>query len=165
MRFILPIAAAMTLAIGACAPAGAQTNDQALAVATAYMEKNAKEPGVVTLPDGLQYKVLQSGPVTGAHPGLTDTVKVRYEGALTSGEVFDSTEQQGGRPALFQVDQLVPAWTEALQMMRPGDTWMLYVPPKLGYGDKRAGPIPPNSVLVFKMELIAVLPAGMAAPH
>jgi peptidylprolyl isomerase/FKBP-type peptidyl-prolyl cis-trans isomerase FklB len=129
------------------------------------MAKNGSEPGVQTLPDGLQYKVLQSGAATGAHPGLTDTVKVNYEGRLISGEVFDSTMTEGGKPVLFQVDQLVPAWTEALQMMRPGDTWMLYVPPKLGYGDKRAGPIPANSVLVFKMQLIAVLPAGMAAAH
>jgi peptidylprolyl isomerase/FKBP-type peptidyl-prolyl cis-trans isomerase FklB len=165
MRIIFPLAAAMALAIGACAPAGAQTADKALAEANAFMEKNAKEPGVQTLPDGLEYKVLESGPATGAHPGPQDTVKVNYEGRLVSGEVFDSTMTQDGRPALFQVDQLVPAWTEALQLMRPGDTWMLYVPPKLGYGDKRAGPIPPNSVLIFKMQLIAVLPAGMAAAH
>jgi FKBP-type peptidyl-prolyl cis-trans isomerase len=163
MKFILPIAAALALA--ACGPAGAQNNEKAAADAAAYMAKNAKEEGVQTLPDGLQYKIVKSGPTTGAHPGLTDTVKVNYEGRLVSGQVFDSTLVEGGKPVLFQVDQLVPAWTEALQMMRPGDSWMLYVPPQLGYGDKSAGPIPPNSVLVFKMELIAVLPAGMAAPR
>ena len=163
MRLLLPLAAAALLTLGACAPAGAQTNDKAVAEAAAYMAKNGAEAGVQTLPDGLQYKIVKSGPATGAHPGLTDTVKVNYEGRLTSGEVFDSTMVEGGKPVLFQVDQLVPAWTEALQMMRPGDTWMLYVPPSLGYGDKRTGPIPPNSVLVFKMELLAVLPAGMAA--
>ena len=167
MRLLLPLAAAaLTLGLAACAPAGAQPNDQAAAAAAAaYMTKNATEEGVKTLPDGLQYKIIKSGPPNGAHPGLTDTVKVNYEGRLTSGEVFDSTMTEGGKPVLFQVDQLVPAWTEALQMMRPGDTWMLYVPPALGYGDKRTGPIPPNSVLVFKMELLAVLPAGMAAAH
>jgi peptidylprolyl isomerase/FKBP-type peptidyl-prolyl cis-trans isomerase FklB len=165
MRIILPIAAAMALALGACAPAGAQTADKALEAANAFMAKNASEAGVQTLPDGLQYKVLQSGPAGGAHPGPQDTVKVNYEGRLVSGQVFDSTMTEGGKPALFQVDQLVPAWTEALQMMKPGDVWMLYVPPKLGYGDKSAGPIPPNSVLIFKMQLIAVLPQGMAAAH
>lgn len=159
---LLPLAAA--LALCACAPAGAQPADKALEAANAYMAKNATAEGVQTLPDGLQYKIIKSGPPTGAHPGPSDTVKVNYEGTLTSGEVFDSTMKEGGRPVLFQVDQLVPAWTEALQLMRPGDVWMLYVPPKLGYGDKRSGPIPPNSVLVFKMELMTVLPAGMAAP-
>jgi peptidylprolyl isomerase/FKBP-type peptidyl-prolyl cis-trans isomerase FklB len=163
MKLLLPIVAA--LALCACAPAGAQTNEKAQAEADAYMAKNATAEGIQTLPDGLQYKILKSGPANGAHPGPSDTVKVNYEGRLTSGAVFDSTMTEEGKPALFQVDQLVPAWTEALQMMRPGDTWMLYVPPKLGYGDKSAGPIPPNSVLVFKMELLAVLPAGMAAPH
>lgn len=163
MRLLLSLVALLTLA--ACAPAGAQTNDKALAEADAFMAKNATAEGVKTLPDGLQYKILASGPETGAHPGPSDTVKVNYEGKLISGKVFDSTTGEGGRPVLFQVDQLVPAWTEALQMMRPGDSWMLYVPPKLGYGDKSAGPIPPNSVLIFKMDLIAVLPAGMAAQH
>lgn len=163
MRLILPLAAAAALALCACAPAGAQTNEKALAEASAYMAKNGAETGVKTLPDGLQYKVLASGPENGAHPGLKDSVKVNYEGRLTSGVVFDSTMTEGGKPVLFQVDQLVPAWTEALQLMRPGDTWMLYVPPALGYGDKSTGPIPPNSVLVFKMELLAVLPEGMAA--
>jgi peptidylprolyl isomerase/FKBP-type peptidyl-prolyl cis-trans isomerase FklB len=165
MKFILPLAAAAALALAACGPAGAQNNEKALADAKAYMAKNATEEGVKTLPDGLQYKILKSGPETGAHPGLTDTVKVNYEGRLVDGKVFDSTLTEGGKPVLFLVDQLVPAWTEALQMMRPGDSWMLYVPPELGYGDKNAGPIPPNSVLVFKMDLIAVLPAGMAAPR
>jgi FKBP-type peptidyl-prolyl cis-trans isomerase len=165
MRLLLPIAAAAALAICACAPAGAQTNDKAIAEAAAYMAKNGAEEGVKTLPDGLQYKIVKSGAPTGAHPGLSDTVKVNYEGRLIDGKVFDSTMTEGGKPVLFQVDQLVPAWTEALQLMRPGDTWMLYVPPKLGYGEKSAGPIPPNSVLIFKMQLIAVLPAGMAAPH
>ena len=165
MRLLLPLAAVALLTLGACAPAGAQTNDKAVAEAAAYMAKNGAEAGVQTLPDGLQYKIVKSGAPNGAHPGPADTVKVNYEGRLTSGEVFDSTLTEGGKPVLFQVDQLVPAWTEALQMMRPGDTWMLYVPPSLGYGDKRTGPIPPNSVLVFKMELLAVLPAGMAAAH
>jgi FKBP-type peptidyl-prolyl cis-trans isomerase len=163
MRLLLPIVAA--LALCACAPAGAQTSEKAQADAEAYMAKNATAEGIQSLPDGLQYKIVKSGPPNGAHPGPADTVKVNYEGRLISGVVFDSTMTEEGKPALFQVDQLVPAWTEALQMMRPGDTWMLYVPPKLGYGDKSAGPIPPNSVLVFKMELLAVLPAGMAASH
>jgi peptidylprolyl isomerase/FKBP-type peptidyl-prolyl cis-trans isomerase FklB len=84
-------------------------------------------------------------------------VKVNYEGALLDGTVFDSTYQRG-EPAVFGVTGLIPAWTEALQLMRPGDEWELVTPPELGYGDAGAGPIPPGAVLKFRIELIAISP-------
>jgi peptidylprolyl isomerase/FKBP-type peptidyl-prolyl cis-trans isomerase FklB len=126
------------------------------------MAKTAKEPGVISLPDGLEYKILRSGPKSGPTPRTGDEVKVNYEGALTNGEVFDSSYKRG-EPAVFPVGGLVPAWNEALQLMKPGDVWVLYVPPALGYGPEGKGPIPPDSVMVFKLELLGVL-QGAAGP-
>jgi len=150
------LALASALALAACGkpkpapvPAGA---------AKAFLDNNAKQPGVARTPSGLEYKVLRSGPATGLRPKPADDVKVNYEGKLTSGEVFDSSYQRGS-PAVMTVGGLVKGWVEALQLMRPGDEWMLWVPPELGYGDEGAGPIPPGAVLVFKLELIDVLPA------
>jgi peptidylprolyl isomerase/FKBP-type peptidyl-prolyl cis-trans isomerase FklB len=121
------------------------------------LARTAAEPGVVTLPTGLQYKVVRSGPADGYQPKPGDAVKVHYEGRLPDGTVFDSS-YEAGTPAVFTVGQLVPGWNQALQLMRPGDEWLLTVPPALGYGDEGAGPIPPGSVLIFKMELLDVLP-------
>ena len=129
------------------------------AEADAFMAKNAKEPGIKVLPSGLQYKIERSGPENGPHPTLRDEVKVNYVGSLTTGEIFDSTDERGA-PAVFEVNGLIPGWMEALPLMRPGDVWMIYVPPKLGYGERQAGPIPPNSVLVFRLELLGVLKTG-----
>jgi peptidylprolyl isomerase/FKBP-type peptidyl-prolyl cis-trans isomerase FklB len=124
----------------------------------AFLEKTAKELGVQALPDGLLYKVVRSGPPTGLKPQKGDEIKVHYEGKLIDGTVFDSSYERG-QPAAMPLEQLVGAWMEALPMMRPGDEWMLYVPPKLGYGSQGAGDtIPPNAVLVFRIELIDVLP-------
>jgi FKBP-type peptidyl-prolyl cis-trans isomerase FklB len=122
----------------------------------AFLAANAKAPGVTVLPSGLQYKVVQSGPA-GPSPKEGDVIKVHYEGALTSGQVFDSTFS--GKPALLPLADLVPAWMEALPRMRVGDEWILYVPPGLGYGPEGAGPIPPNSVLVFRLKLLGMLSA------
>ncbi|MDP8917018.1 MAG: FKBP-type peptidyl-prolyl cis-trans isomerase [Pseudomonadota bacterium] len=127
--------------------------------AEAFLAQNKTQPGVRTTSSGLQYKVVRAGPVTGARPRPGDTVKVHYEGKLPSGEVFDSSYQQG-TPAVFTVGELVPGWNEALQLMRPGDELQLWVPPELGYGAEGIGPIPGNSVLVFRMELLGVLPQG-----
>lgn len=125
--------------------------------AKAWMDNNAKAPGVTTTASGLQYKILRSGPATGMKPTVSDEVKVHYEGKLIDGTVFDSSYERGV-PASMPLQRLVPAWIEALQMMRPGDEWVLYVPPALGYGTEGAGEIPPNSVLIFRIELIDVLP-------
>jgi len=124
--------------------------------ATVFLGKNAKAPGVMRLPSGVQYKIVASGPADGPHPGPADEVKVNYEGKLLSGKVFDSSFARG-EPANFPLGGLIPAWVEALQRMRPGDEWILYVPPAMGYGEKESGPIPPNSVLIFRIQLLGVL--------
>ena len=113
--------------------------------------------GVVTLPDGLQYKIVSSGPASGIHPKPADEVKVNYEGKLLDGTVFDSSFARGV-PAAFPLEGLIPGWVEAMQLMRPGDEWILWTPPALGYGDEAKGPIPANSVLQFRIQLIDVLP-------
>ena len=139
-------------------PAQAKAASEGRKVAEAYMARNAKAEGVKTLPSGLQYKIVRSGPAGGLKPREDDEVKVHYEGKLLSGEVFDSSYERGA-PAALPLRALIPGWIEALQLMRPGDEWVLYVPPKLGYGDEDKGAIPPNSVLIFRIELIDVLPA------
>ncbi len=141
--------------------AGAADGAAGAAAAKAFLDKNAKEPGVTTTASGLQYKITKSGPATGEKPGLHDEVRVNYEGTLLNGEVFDST-YRSGQPAVFGVSDVVPGWTEALQLMRPGDEWLVYLPPALGYGPGGRGPIPPNAVLVFRMELLGVLKSGPA---
>lgn len=130
----------------------------------AFLTENASKPGVKTTASGLQYKVLRAGPPTGMTPGVNDEVKVNYEGRLIPtkdasgkeipGKVFDSSYDRGS-PAIFTVGSLVPGWVEALQLMRPGDMWELYIPAKLGYGDNGVGnDIPPGATLLFKMELL-----------
>ncbi len=125
----------------------------------AFLAQNSKQPGVVTLPDGLQYKITSSGPAAGVQPKATDEVKVMYEGKLLSGTVFDSSFARG-QPAAFPLDEVIPGWTEVMQLMRPGDEWVVWIPPALGYGDQDKGPIPPNSVLQFRIQLLAVRSAG-----
>ena len=141
-------------AVAAAASAEATKN---LADAKAFLAKNAMEPGVVSLPDGLQYKIVTSGAATGIKPKPQDEVKIHYEGKFISGKVFDSSFERGS-PTTFVLGQLVPAWIEGLQLMRPGDEWMLYVPPELGYGAEGKGEdMPPNSALIFRIQLIDVL--------
>jgi peptidylprolyl isomerase/FKBP-type peptidyl-prolyl cis-trans isomerase FklB len=98
-----------------------------------------------------------SGPATGLKPHLQDEVKVNYEGKLIDGTVFDSSYERG-QPYAAPLNNLVKGWQEALQLMRPGDVWMLYVPPELGYGADGQGKIPPGAALIFKIELIDSLP-------
>ena len=163
----LIVAAALALLAASCdrPKEGGGANPAALAAsqaeADAFMAKNAKEPGIKVTASGLQYKIERSGPEVGPHPGPRDEVKVNYVGSLTNGQVFDTTNDRGA-PAIFGVGGLIPGWMEALQLMRPGDVWIVYVPPKLGYGEEGAGggQIPPNSVLVFRLELLGVLQAG-----
>ena len=147
-------AALHPLAAAAQAPAPAAGAAQAPAD---FLAANGKKPGVQTLPSGLQIKVVQSGPA-GPSPKPGDIIKVHYEGALTNGQVFDSSIARD-HPVLMPLDGLVSAWMEALPKMKVGDEWMLYVPPELGYGPQGAGPIPPNSVLVFRVKLLGMLSA------
>ena len=120
----------------------------------AFLAENAKQEGVVTLPSGLQYKVLSSG--NGASPKATDTVECHYEGRLFNGAIFDSSYQRG-ETATFGVNQVIPGWVEALQLMKEGDKWQLYIPYNLAYGERGAGAqIPPYSTLIFDVELVKV---------
>ncbi|MDB6140589.1 MAG: peptidylprolyl isomerase FKBP-type [Verrucomicrobiaceae bacterium] len=122
----------------------------------AFLRANAAKPGVVTTASGLQYQVLSSGPATGRSPLRSETVKVHYRGTLTDGTVFDSSIERG-LPAVFGVGQVIPGWTEALQLMKPGDKWMLFIPARLAYGERAMGDkIPPNSTLIFLVELLDV---------
>jgi FKBP-type peptidyl-prolyl cis-trans isomerase len=152
-RLILAGLAAVCLAACGSHPTAASSSAN-----DTFLAQNAKAPGVVSLPSGLQYKVVASGPADGPHPGPADEVKVNYEGKLVDGKVFDSSFQRGV-PADLPLNGLIPGWIEALQLMRPGDEWMLYVPAKLAYGDNSPDPstIPQNSVLIFRIQLIGVL--------
>ena len=126
-----------------------------LKLADAFLAANAKQDGVVTLESGLQYKVISSG--TGASPAVDATVQVHYRGSLIDGTEFDSSYQRG-EPASFPVNGVIPGWTEALQLMKEGDKWQLVIPPQLAYAERGAPPvIPPNSALVFEVELLKIL--------
>jgi FKBP-type peptidyl-prolyl cis-trans isomerase FklB len=120
----------------------------------AFLAQNAKNEGVVTLHSGLQYKVLKSG--NGATPKASDSVECHYEGRLISGTVFDSSYQRG-ETATFGVTQVIAGWVEALQLMKEGDKWQLFIPYNLAYGERGAGAqIPPFATLIFDVELIKV---------
>ncbi len=119
-----------------------------------YLAKNAQRDGVVTLPSGLQYEVINEG--TGATPSASSTVQTHYEGTLINGEVFDSSYKRG-QPAEFPVGGVIAGWTEALQLMKEGAKWRLYIPSELAYGGRAAGSIPPHSTLVFDIELLKVM--------
>lgn len=119
----------------------------------AFLAQNAQAEGVQSMPSGLQFKVLKQG--NGATPGLTDSVQCHYRGTLLDGTEFDSS--YGGEPARFPVNGVIPGWTEALQRMKVGDKWQLFVPAKMAYGANPPGPpIEPNSMLVFEVELLGV---------
>jgi FKBP-type peptidyl-prolyl cis-trans isomerase FklB len=119
-----------------------------------FLAENKKKKGIVTLPSGLQYEVLKDG--AGKTPAPTDEVTVHYKGTLVDGKVFDSSIDRG-EPATFQVDGVIAGWTEALQKMKEGAQWRLYVPANLAYGDRGAGgAIGPNEVLIFDVELLKV---------
>ena len=161
-RTLILVAAALVLV--ACQPKGKEAAGPAApteqsASSKAFMAKTGKEAGVKVLASGLAYKVVRSGPETGLKPQLTDEVKVHYEGKLINGKVFDSSYERG-QPAAMPLKGLVQGWQEALQLMRPGDEWILYVPADLGYGAEGAGggEIPGGAALIFKIELIDVLP-------
>jgi FKBP-type peptidyl-prolyl cis-trans isomerase FklB len=125
-----------------------------LAAAEAFLAENAAKEGVTTLPSGLQYKVITEG--SGPKPAATDTVTVHYRGTLIDGTEFDSSFSRN-EPATFPLGRVIKAWTEGLQLMGQGAKWELYVPPALGYGAQGAGDkIPPQSALVFEVELLDV---------
>ncbi len=122
----------------------------------AFLEENGQKAGVVSLDSGLQYEVMSSGPDGGASPTTSDSVLAHYHGTLVDGSVFDSSVERG-QPATFGVSQVIAGWTEALQLMKVGDKWRLFIPPELAYGTASPSPaIPPNSTLIFEVELLEV---------
>ena len=119
-----------------------------------FLAANKKKAGVVTLPSGLQYKVIKEG--KGAIPTDTTTVKVQYEGRTIDGKVFESSYKNGQGPMTMQPRQMIPGWTEALTHMPEGSVWEVYIPQNLAYKDRQAGQIKPYSTLIFKIELVKV---------
>jgi FKBP-type peptidyl-prolyl cis-trans isomerase FklB len=119
----------------------------------AFLAENKTKVGVVTLPSGLQYKILRAG--EGKKPTETDTVECHYVGSLINGNEFDSSYRRG-QPVTFKITSIIPGWREALKLMPVGSKWQLFIPPGLAYGARGSGRIPPNSTLVFEVELLAV---------
>ncbi len=116
-----------------------------------FLEENGKREGVFTTASGLQYEVVVKG--AGPMPADTSEVEVHYEGSLVDGTIFDSSYERG-ESISFPLNRVIPGWTEGVQLMPVGSTYMLYIPSELGYGSQGTGPIPPNSVLIFKIELL-----------
>ena len=120
----------------------------------AFLIENSKKPGINSLKSGLQYRILKEG--NGAKPTLTDRVIVHYEGRLLNGSVFDSSYERK-EPAVFQVNKIIPGWSEALQEMPQGSVWELYIPPSLAYGSNGVpGKVGPNEALTFKIDFQAI---------
>jgi len=132
--------------------AGMEAQD-ALDKGARFLEENGKREGVVTTESGLQYEVLIKG--DGPLPADTSQVEVHYHGTLIDGTVFDSSMDRG-EPVSFPLNRVIPGWTEGVQLMPVGSTYQFYIPPALGYGSRATGPIPANSVLIFKIQLLDI---------
>jgi len=145
--------AASYLNVPAIISAAEVTRATAIHPGYGFLAENAKKAGVKTTATGLQYEVITEG--KGAKPLATSTVKVHYEGKLIDGKVFDSSIQRG-EPISFPLNGVIPGWTEGVQLMSVGSKYRFTIPSKLAYGEQGAGPIPPNSVLVFEVELLDV---------
>jgi FKBP-type peptidyl-prolyl cis-trans isomerase len=160
LKIFVPLALGLCLIAGVAAAQTPPTSAPAAPAESgpAFLAKNAQDPAVKSLPSGLQYRVVRSGAADAPSPKLGDVIKVHYEGKLLDGQVFDSTFERN-RAVIMPLGALIPAWVEALPLMRVGDEWILYAPPELGYGAEGAGPIPPNSVLVFRLQLLGMLSA------
>ena len=135
------------------------------AIARNFMAANAKQPGIVQLPSGLQYRILAEGDANGAPPLPADQVTVRYSASLVDGTVYDRSETHD-KPATFKVNAVFKAWQEAFRMMKPGAKWQLFVPPDLAYGNNPPPMVPPGSALIYEIELLRIEPpAPMPAPE
>jgi FKBP-type peptidyl-prolyl cis-trans isomerase len=155
-RTAFSVAACATLAVTLTLSAGCNGEPvNPIERAEKFLMENKTKEGVKTLPSGLQYKVIKDG--TGKTPKASDTVVTHYRGTLIDGTEFDSSYKRG-EPAEFPVGGVIKGWTEALQLMKEGAKWILYVPPKLAYGERGTpgGPIGPNETLIFEIELIKV---------
>ena len=138
----------------------AQKSEQAQKEGEQFLADNKTKEGVVTLPSGLEYKILKQG--TGEKPTLDDTVVCNYKGTLINGTEFDASEKHGG-PATFPVKGVIAGWTEALQLMPVGSKWQLFVPAGLAYGAQGPPDIGPNATLIFEVELVSIQKAGADA--
>ena len=149
---LLAVLCCFVITIGGCSdgsPAGINKS-----AGSAFLKENGKKPDVVSLPSGLQYKVLKKG--TGKKPTRSDIVTVHYEGRLIDGTVFDASRQRGA-PMETPVTRLISGWTEVLQLMPVGSIWEVYIPPDLAYGEFGTGDkIGPSATLVFQIELLAI---------
>ena len=125
------------------------------AAAREFLDRNAKQPGILTMPSGLQYRVLAAGDPNGKAPGPTDQVTVRYRASLADGTEFDRSDTHG-QPATFRVSSVFKGWQEAFLAMKPGAKWQLFVPPDLGYGNNTPPMVPPGALLVYELELLKV---------
>lgn len=154
MRWAMNMLGAGLLLTVAATTGWAQSPEANARAGQAFLAENAKRAGVVTLPSGLQYEVLQTG--NGPKPGPTDVVTVHYRGALIDGREFDSSYRRG-QPASFPLNRVIPGWTEGLQHMQVGARHRLFISPELAYGSRGAGAaVPPNATLVFDVELLGI---------
>ena len=159
MTSLIRLTSALTLcsALALAGCAGSHEDEAPQLTPAQFMAKVKAEPGVKTLPDGLAYKILHSGPKDGDSPHKGSTMRVISEGRLPDGGIFDSSDEHGaGAYMQMPLDGVIQGWMEALPMMHVGDEWMLYIPPELGYGKRSMGIIPSNSPLVFKIRLLGV---------
>jgi FKBP-type peptidyl-prolyl cis-trans isomerase FklB len=119
----------------------------------AFLTENRKKEGVISLPDGMQYKIIKAG--IGKSPKITDTVVVNYRGTFIDGTEFESSYSRG-EPAVFPVNGVIKGWSEALQLMKVGSTWQLFIPPQLAYGEQGSPRVGPKATLIFEVELVAI---------
>ena len=145
-----------SLAQPAAQPVSAKPIPDALSIEAnqKYLEENKARKGTIVRTSGLQFRILQNG--YGKRPQPTDTVKVYYTGRLINGTIFDGTSP--GLPASFKLNSVIPGWIEALQLMREGDHWQVWIPSSLGYGSRGRGTIPPDQTLVFDLRLLSATP-------
>jgi FKBP-type peptidyl-prolyl cis-trans isomerase len=151
----LTIAIGLSLVTGACTSVQPTLKPAMTAPGPDFLLRNAAARGVVTTPSGLQYQIVRSGPKTGPNPATGDTVSFDYEGRLLTGEIFDSSYERR-KPFIGSVDGFIPGLTEALRMMRPGDEWIVWIPPDLAYGERGSETIPPRSLLQFRLAVHSV---------
>jgi FKBP-type peptidyl-prolyl cis-trans isomerase FklB len=137
--------------------------DKNRAAGREFLERNAKEPGVTSMPSGLQYRVLNKGDSNAKSPKPTDQVTVRYRASLANGTEFDRSDTHD-RPAMFRVNTVFKGWQEAVLAMKPGAKWQLFVPPELGYGAHSPPGVPPGALLIYELELLQVEPAPQMDP-
>lgn len=134
----------------------AQTiSEQRLQKGQAFLSETAKVPGVSVLPSGVMYKIISRSPNPGAQPTVADNVTINYEGKLLDGSVFDSSFDRN-EPANFPLGRLIPAWQQVIPLMHVGDEIVLFTPPTAAYGERDLGEIPPNSTLVFRVQLLGI---------